>query len=84
VKDIFLFAGADATQQAAYPLKDQVHRIVANSVANAWPALKGIFSNEAPGMVFITNDSANTVVVFPFKNFAAGATIRARTRPLCE
>lgn len=42
-------------------------------MANAALVMKSILSNDNPGMVFLINDSANTVVVFPFKSFAAGA-----------
>jgi len=71
--DIFLFAGAPTSQQAAGAIRGQCHRIVANAVANASLALKSILSNDNPQLVFLINDSANNVVVFPFKNFAAGA-----------
>jgi hypothetical protein len=72
-EDIMLFAGAPTSQQGAYPIKGQMHRIVACSVANASLVLKSVLSNDNPQLVFLINDSPNTLVVFPFKSFAAGS-----------
>ena len=78
-EEIYLFAGAPTSQQAAYPIKSQLHRVILNAVANASLVLKSILSNDNPGMVFIINDGANSVVVFPFKAFGGGATDTAET-----
>lgn len=72
-EEIALFAGAGTTAVTGYPVKDQCHHVTTCSVASAALVLKSIMSNDNPGMVFIVNDSANTIVVFPFKASAAGA-----------
>jgi hypothetical protein len=73
-ENIFIPASAPTTQQPAGPVKGQFHRIVANGTSGASLMLKSILSNDNPGMVWLVNDSANNVSVFPFKNFAGGAT----------
>jgi hypothetical protein len=72
-EDLAFFAGASITIGGAYPIKSQCHRIVQNAVANAALMLKSILSNDNPQLVFLINESPNTAVIFPFKNFAAGA-----------
>lgn len=78
--EIYIFAGAPTSQQAAGAIKGQMHRIVANGTANASLALKSILSSDNPGLVILFNDApSNSVVVFPFKAFGAGATDTAET-----
>lgn len=78
-EEIYLPTGSLTTQQGGYPVKGQLHHITFCNVANASLVMKSIMSNDNPGMVFLINDSANTVVVFPFKAFGTGATDTAET-----
>lgn len=78
-EEIFLPTGSLTTQQGGYPVKGQCHHITFCNVASAALVLKSILSNDNPGMVFLINDSANTVVVFPFKSFGTGATDTTET-----
>ncbi len=64
-EELYLFAGA-STAQGAGPVKGQLHRIVVNNVANAALTMKSILSNDAPSFVWIINDGAQSVNVFPF------------------
>jgi hypothetical protein len=71
--EIQLFAGSPTSQTGAYPLKGVVHHITVNNVANASLAMKSILTNEAPSFVFVVNDGAQTVNVFPYKQPAANS-----------
>jgi hypothetical protein len=65
-EEIYLFAGAPTTQAGGGAVKGQLHRIVVNNVANAALVMKSILSNDAPSFVWILNDGAQSVNVFPF------------------
>ena len=62
--EIFIAAGAGTTQAAGFPVKGSCHRIVANATASAALTMRSVKSQEAPSMVWLLNDSANTIVVF--------------------
>jgi hypothetical protein len=64
--EVFIPAAAGTTQAAGLPFKSAAHRVTANGTASASMTLKSLLSNEAPGLVWLINDSANTVAVFPF------------------
>lgn len=69
--EIFLYAGAPTTQVGATPVRSNVHRVVVNNQAAAALVMKSILSNEAPSFVFIANDGAQTVNVFPYRALQA-------------
>jgi hypothetical protein len=64
-EDIFLFAGAGTTAATGYAVRDQVHRVI-TSIANAALTMKSILTNDAPQLVVIINDSAQTIKIFPY------------------
>lgn len=71
--DIVLPAGSGTTQATAGVIvKGQLHRVTV-SIANAAMLLKSVLSNDNPQLVFVINDTPNTVQVFPYKAVAAGA-----------
>jgi len=72
--DIALPAGSGTTQAtASIVAKGQLHRVTV-SIASAAILLKSVLSNDNPQIVFIINDTGNTVQVFPYKAIGAGAT----------
>lgn len=71
--EIWIGAGAPTSQQAALPIKGQMHRIIACGTNGASLVLKSILSSDNPGVVIIFNDTLNGVAVFPFKAFGTGA-----------
>lgn len=72
--DIVLPAGSGITQATASAVaKGQLHRVTV-SIANAAIQLRSILENDNPQLVFIVNDTANTVQVFPHKAIGGGAT----------
>jgi hypothetical protein len=62
--DLFFGAAAPTTQALGAPIRASAHRVTANGTANASATLKSLLSNEAPGMVWLINDGAQTVAVF--------------------
>lgn len=66
-EQIYLFAGAPTTQAAGAPVKGALHEIVVNNQAGAALVMKSILSNDAPSFVFLINQGAQAVSVFPFK-----------------
>src|SRR6516162_9635813 len=74
--DLFFFAGSP-TSQGAGPVKSWMHRIVVNNVANAALTMKSILSLDAPSMVFLINDGAQSCNVFPFAGEKMNGTLNA-------
>jgi hypothetical protein len=75
--DLFFGAAAPTTQALGAPLRASAHRVTANGTANASATLKSILSNEAPGIVWVINDGANTVAVFPAAGEKTNGTLNA-------
>src|SRR5258708_34961232 len=64
--EVFIGGAGGTTQAAGLPFKSAAHRVTANGTASAAMTLKSLLSNEAPGLVWLINDSANTIAVFCF------------------
>ncbi len=63
--DVFI-ATAQITQALSVPVFGELTRVV-SAPANGALILKSLLSNDAPPLVFVVNDSAQTIVVFCFK-----------------
>jgi hypothetical protein len=59
-----LVSAANATQTAAVPLTGAFHRVTAGA-ANSSFIMKSMLSKEAPNIVVVINDGANSVNVYP-------------------
>lgn len=59
-------AGALAAQAGASPITRNVTRCTVSSAATASFILRDILTNDTPSMVFVINDSANSINVYPF------------------
>ncbi len=61
-----LVGGALAAQAGATPLTRNVSRCTKSSAATASFILRDMLTNNAPSLVFVLNDSANSINVYPF------------------
>ena len=64
--EVFIGGAGGTTQAAGLSFKSAAHRVIANGTVSAAMTLKSLLSNEVPGIVWLINDSANTVAVFCF------------------
>lgn len=67
--------GALAAQAGAAPLLNAATRCTVSSAATASFILPDILTNEADGIIWVLNDSANSINVYPFigQNMNGGA-----------
>jgi hypothetical protein len=75
--EVFIPAGAGVTQAAGLPFKSSAQRVTGNGTANAAMTLKSLVSNEASGVFWLINDSANNVAVFPFSGEKMNTVLNA-------
>jgi hypothetical protein len=64
--EVFIAAGAGTTQAAGLAFRSSAMRVIGNGTANASMTLKSLVSNDAPGIFWLINESANNIAVFPF------------------